>query len=136
MTIDLKIMQLYINKLDADSAILRLLKEIEAATHFPLNHLSSGMVIQYLKDLIARRPITKGSIDAIPDHSEFLLKQKIYKIEDPQLLKLCQEIAHNKGSELEQIKGMTLYVFLDQYLSDKFKPKNRKPLPLPGYVYP
>jgi len=136
MTTDTKVMQFYINKLEADSAILKLLKEIETTTHFPLDHLSSGMVIQYLKDLRSRRPITKDSIDAIFNSSKFLLKQKINKIEDPQLIKLCQEIANNKGSRLEEVMRMTLYVFLDKYLNDKFKPNSRKSALLPGNLYP
>jgi|SRR6185369_1864415 len=135
MTSDGKIKHLFISSLDEDSMVLKLLREIEITAHYPLEPLSNGTVIQYLKDLISRRPITKESIEAISDSSKFLLKMKIKKIEDKQLLKLCEEITRNKGSDFEDITGMTLYVFLDRYLKDKVNPKKRKPSPKAGYLY-
>ena len=130
-----KIMHSYINTIPENSILFGLLKEIEMVTEYPINFQSNSMVIHYLDDLISRRPITKLCIDAMPNSSAFLLKQKIGKIEDPQISMLCQEIANNKGSEFDDIKSMTLYVFLDRYLKANYKPKKRKPKPLPGYAY-
>jgi hypothetical protein len=135
MIADGKIIHLFISSLNEDSMILKLLKEIEITAHYPLEPLSNGTVIQYLKDLITRRPITKESIEAISDSSKFLLKMKIRKIEDKQIIKLCEEIAMIKGSGFENISGMTLYVFLDRYLKDKVNPKKLKLSPKAGYLY-
>lgn len=132
-----KVMHSYMSDIEDNSILFKLLKEIEMVAEYPLDtHHYKGMVIHYLKDLRARRPITKYSIDAVPNSSTFILRHKIRTIKDHQLLKLCVEIANNKKSELEDVKGMSLYVFLDRYLKDVVKTKKRKPKPLPGYAYP
>lgn len=132
-----KIMHSYISQIPEDSMLYGLLREIEMVTEYPLElHKDKGMLIHYLDDLISRRPISKVCIDLVPNSSTFHLKQKIRNIKDTQLIKLCEEIATNKGSTFEDIIGMTLYVFLDRYLKANFIPSKRKPKPLPGYAYP
>ena len=129
-----KFMHMRISELEEDSVILKLLREIEQVTQFPLQpHLSdpNGMVIHYLKDYRDRRPITKDGLDGIPFSESFLLRQKIRKLHDTEVYWLCNEIAHMKRTGVEKISGKTLYVFLDQYLNPKKKPAKHL---LPGYM--
>ncbi len=132
-----RITEKFIRDLGPDSIILKLLKEIELVAQFPLApFLKGSMVVHYLMDYRARRPISKDSIDALwPLLEDFLLTKKIRKLHDTEIYWLCNEIAQMKRSGVEKIAGSTLYVFLDRYLKDEKKKKMKKLL-LPGYSLP
>ncbi|OGH05908.1 MAG: hypothetical protein A2W22_06920 [Candidatus Levybacteria bacterium RBG_16_35_11] len=128
----------FIVHLDQDGAIFKLLREIEEVTKFPLRPYLNGkhMVIHYLKDYRARRPIGKDCIDAVPFSASLLLKQKIKKLHNTDIYWLCHEIARIKRTGVEQIAGKTLYVFLDQFLKDEKRKKKSIKSPLPAYLIP
>jgi hypothetical protein len=127
-----KLLHKIISEFAEDSLVIKLLKEIDMAVVYPLKSFMSSPVIHYLKELRARRPITKESIDSIPFSDSFLLKMKIKKLHGTELYQLCNEIAFIKNSCVEEVEGKFLYVFLDQYLVDgkikkakvKLKPAN------------
>lgn len=125
----------FIRDLEEDSLILKLLKEISHLTHFSLTpHLEDkhSMVIHYLKDYRARRPISKESIDAIPLPGDWLLTKKIKNLLDTDIYWLCNDIARMNRISIETVSGKTLYIFLDQYLKDN-KKKKKVLSPLRGY---
>lgn len=130
-----KFIHAFIRDLDHTSMILKLLKEIEMVTHFPVDSYvrDRGMVIHYLRDYRSRRPITKESLDAIPLSDSLLLRQKVKKLHDTDLYWLCHEIAQLKSSGVEKNAGKSLYVFLDQFLKEDKKRSKRE---LPGYLIP
>jgi hypothetical protein len=125
----------FIRDLSEDSAILKLLKEIEFAVQFPMaDYLKNSMVIHYLTDYRVRRPITRESLDAIPFSDDLLLRQKIKSLHDTDIYWLCNEIAQMKLTGVEKHEGSTLYVFLDRFLKDSKKKISKSPLP--GYMIP
>jgi TATA-binding protein-associated factor Taf7 len=128
------IAETFIRDLEEDSVVLKLLKEIADLTHFSLTpHLKNSMVIHYIKDYRARRPISKESIESIPLPGDWLLTKKIKKLHETDIYDLCNNIARMNRISIENVSGKTLYIFLDQYLKDNKKKKKKILSPLRGY---
>ena len=124
-----------ISEISEDDDIYRLLQEIEIVTKFslsPFRNNGPSQVIHYLTEYRKRRPIDKTGINTYPLPKELLLTKKISKLNGSNVYELCRELAALKGESIENCGGNTLYVFLDRYLKDGKKKKEKY---LPGDMY-